>query len=386
MKKEDLTAKQVEHAKPDPEKRLELPAGPPKGLYLVIGQSGTKSWAFRYRYRGRTRNLRLTKGYPELKLAAARAEAEAHVKSLEKDIDPAVVQVEETRKPDSAKSVAEEWLKRAVEGTKTHGEVKRIVERDVLPCWPDKLITEIQRPDILRAVDGIVDRGAPILANRALSIIKRWFRWCEERGYVEVSPAARLRPPSNETSRERVLTQDELVEIWKASLKIKKPWGPWFRFLILTAQRRGEVSTMKWDHVDRNKALWVLPAESTKSGRGHDVPLSVPALEVLKEASKFKSGTFVWTTTGGKKSISAYSKAKAAIDAAIQKEREKQDKKEMPSWTVHDLRRTVATHMAKTGVAVHVVSALLEERRVALQSWADYVLSLTKLKAERKRA
>src|SRR5262245_44016011 len=114
MKKEVLSARAVEHAKPDPTKRLEIPAGPPTGLYLTIQTTGSKSWSLRYRYRGRPRKLTLPKGYPELKLAGARAEAQAHLDELKEDRDPAVVQAQEIAEaaPSALKSVVDEYIKR----------------------------------------------------------------------------------------------------------------------------------------------------------------------------------------------------------------------------------------------------------------------------------
>jgi integrase len=110
-------------------------------------------------------------------------------------------------------------------------------------------------------------------------------------------------------------------------------------------------------------------------------------------------GDYVWSTTGGEKPISGWSKAKKALDTAITKARKG---KALDSWTPHDIRRTIATHMAKTGVPVHVVSALLnhtagstmgitaiyarhrylDERRAALEAWAKYVEALTAEKAK----
>src|SRR5262249_40904714 len=159
----------VQHMKPDANRRLEVPAGPPSGLYLVLHPTGSKSWAFRYRWRGRTRKLTFPKPYPDMTLAAARAEAEAKVKELEKDTDPAVIQAEEIEKetPESTKAVAEEWLTRYVKPNtkpKSATEFERILRADILSIWKDRLITEITKPDILRLLDAIVDRGAPIAA------------------------------------------------------------------------------------------------------------------------------------------------------------------------------------------------------------------------------
>ena len=397
MKKEGLTAKQVEHIKPDLAKRIEVPAGPPTGLYLVVHPTARKSWAFRYRWHRQTKKLTFGKGYPEMKLAAARAEAEAALASLERGVDPAEAKAEEKhREPNSAPEVANEWLDRFVKPrTRTWPEVERILNKEVLPSWKKKLITEIGRADVLRLLDGMVDRGTPVLANRTLSILKRWFNWCLERGVVEVSPVAGIRPPASEKSRERVLSSDELMAVWHATDSLNFPFGPFLRFLILTAQRRGEVASMRWQDVDLDVALWTLPPEATKPGRIHDVPLSGPALEILKGLPRFE-GAFVFSARKGEKPVSGFSKTKAALDKRLMDRRGKKAAGNLPGWTIHDLRRSAATWMAGSGVPPPVLAAILnhspgstmgvtqiyhrfryvDERRAALESWGEYVAGL----------
>jgi integrase len=403
MKKKGLTAKSVQYIEPT-EKRFEVPAG--NSLYLCVHPSGRKTWTLRYRWHGQTRKLTFEKPYPELSLAEARAEAASKLEDLEDGKDPAAVQTEEKEKaaPNSCKAVAEEWLKREVKGTATHDEVERILNREVLPDWKHRMIADIARPDVLRVLDALMDRDVPVLANRTLSILKRWFRWCVERGYIQVSPVAGLRPPAKETSRDRVLTHDELAEIWNAAGDLSFPFGSWFRMLILTGQRRSEVATMKREHVDLDAALWTLPAASNKARRIHDVLLSEPAKTLLESAPRFK-GPYVFTTTSGERPISGFSKAKEALDKAILKRRkaagETDSKMESVfEWHVHDLRRTLATWLADHDTPVHVVAAILNhspgsvagitaiyarskyarEKAEALQKWADYVVSLEEKK------
>src|SRR5262249_17435501 len=117
LKKQALTDKQVKHMKPTA-KRMEVKAGPPTGLYLVVQPTGAKSWALRYRWHGRPRKLPLSKPYPELGLAAAHAEAEAALARLRDGIDPSIDQAQELAiealKQESVGKVAEEFLKRAL--------------------------------------------------------------------------------------------------------------------------------------------------------------------------------------------------------------------------------------------------------------------------------
>jgi integrase len=158
---------------------------------------------------------------------------------------------------------------------------------------------------------------------------------------------------------------------------------------------------MRWQDVDLDKALWSLPKEMTKAGRVHDVPLSDAAVELLKGLPRFDEGDYVFTTTGGAKAINGFSKAKERIDAEILKRRKEtapnaKKVEGIEDWTMHDLRRTAATMMAKADVLPHVLSALLnhtpgsiqgvthiynrfrylEERRAALQAWAEQVTAL----------
>lgn len=392
MKRCGLTARQVQHMKPT-SKRVEVPAGPPTGLYLIVHASGKKSWALRYRWRGRPKKLTFAGRWPDLSLALARAEAQAALADLQRDIDPAAVKVEEKQsEPDRVEAVAVEWVERYLKpNTRTWREVERLLGHDVLPSWGNKLITEIGRADVLRLVDSIVDSNRPVLANRALSILKRWFTWCVERGILEVSPAATIRPPAKEKSRERVLEADELAEIWKATGSLGFPFGAYFQFLILTAQRRSEVSNIRHEDIDLSAALWTLPPEATKAGRVHDVPLSQAALELLESLPRF-DGPFIFTSTDGQRPVSGFSKAKKALDEKILENEGK-----VAPWRIHDLRRTAATAMASNRVPPHVLSALLnhsagtaqgvlaiynrfrylEERRAALQQWADYLTGLT---------
>lgn len=398
--KKRLTDLHVKRMQPS-DRRVEIPAGPPAGFYLIVQPSGSKSWSLRYRWNGFPRKLTLKGTYPDLGLAAARSEALSALANLENGIDPAIAKAadEELSRPHSVREVTEEWIRRKVKGTRTASEVERIVNKEIVAEWKHKTISEVGRADVLSLLDAIVDRGAPVTANRTRSILLRLFGWCLERGHVEVSPIANIKPPVREKSRKRVLSEDELREIWLAADSLGFPFGPFFRFLILTAQRRGEVATVQWHDVDVDGALWTLPAERTKADRIHDVPLSPPALALLKSLPHFK-GPHVFTTTSGKKAINGFSKAKAALDAAILKARGNS----LADWTVHDLRRTVASHMAspKIGVAPHVLSALLnhspgksqgvtavynrydylEERRQAVNLWADYVLKLAKGNAQ----
>lgn len=385
--------------KANPLRRVEVPAGSPRGLYLVIHPTGKKSWAFRYRWGGRPTKLTFKHGYPEMSLAAARAEAEAALQDIRRGIDPVASKIEEERRePNSAEEVAKEWLARDVKPrTRTWSAVERIVNREILPICRNRLITEIGRPDVLRVIDSIVERGSPIAANETLSIAKRWLNWCVNRGYLEVSPVATVPAPSRKKTRDRVLSDDEVCKVWNAAGALGYPDAPFLRLLILTGQRRGEVAAMTWAELDLAKAVWTLSAERTKAGRIHDVPLPPPAIEILKALPRFE-GPHVFTNASGVKPINSFSKCKVRLDAKILEARQSSGDAKIAAYTMHDLRRTASTHLAKIGVPPHVLSALLnhspgsaqgvtaiynrfrylDERREALQKWSEHILAIAK--------
>lgn len=404
MKTEELTAKQCQHAKPRAQ-RYEIPAG--RGLYFVVHPTGRKGWALRYRYAGKTRNLTFEKSYPEMPLATARAEAERKLDELETGKDPAAIQEAEVRQaePNGVEAIADLWLKRKLvtaSGAKkaSYGEYERILKKEVFPAWKHKLITDVTKGDINLLLDKTVDRGAAVLANKILAILKGWFKWAAKRDYIPFSPAAMIDRPTEEESRDRVLSEDELREIWNAAPGMGYPFGSYFRLAILTGQRRGEVASMRWQHVDLEKGLWTLPKTSTKAKRVHDVPLSGAAVLLLRELPRFKKGDYVFTTQSGAVAISGFSKGKAAIDKAILKHLKESDpdSEGLEEWHIHDFRRTMATWLGDNGTPIEVVGAILnhapgstmrtaitavyarsrfaKEKRSALQAWGNYVVSL----------
>jgi integrase len=206
--------------------------------------------------------------------------------------------------------------------------------------------------------------------------------------------------------RERVLSDIEIREIWTATGQLVSVFCPFTRLLLLTGQRRTEVSEMSWSEIGGpDDAVWTIPAARTKNGIAHEVPLSPAALAVLRGIPRL--GPFVFTTDS-ETPISGFSKFKSSLDKTILTLRLKAASKMKDSekvarpperWTFHDLRRTAATIMAKRGVSPHVVERLLNhvsgtisgvakiynrheywaERCAAVETLGDYVSQIVKL-------
>src|SRR5262249_52759035 len=233
---------------------------------------------------------------------------------------------------------------------RTAREPGRLLRQQVLPRWGGRMVHEITRRDVLDALDRVVDGGAPIAANRVFAAVRKFFNWCVARDIIAASPCAGVKPPTAERARDRVLSDEELKLVWQAAGKVGSPFGPLVKLLALTGQRRDEVARMRWDELDLDACLWTLPPVRTKNDKPHDVPLSAAAITVLKTVPRVTDSPFVLTTNGAAPA-SGYSKNKRRLDAQLPAD--------MPSWRLHDLRRTAASGMARLGINLPVIEKVL---------------------------
>lgn len=264
-------------------------------------------------------------------------------------------------------------------------QAKLVIRNHLKPTLKDRALPIISRSDIQSIIDRIpVQQKA--MRRTVFAYASVFFGWAASRGYIPTNPLLEMAKPDAPKARDRTLSDDELVAVWRASTTLQKPFGPFYRLLILTGQRRDEVASLQWEDLDRKSARWTIPAERAKNGQTHIVPLSqavITELDALAGSIWPKSG-YVLTTTG-KNPISGFSKAKKALDARIAKEGNK-----LPDWRVHDLRRTLATGLQRLGVRFEVTEAVLnhisgakggvagiyqrhdwlDEKRAALEAWA----------------
>jgi integrase len=197
----------------------------------------------------------------------------------------------------------------------TYAETKRQIERDVLPHWRDMPLRDIKDRHVLKLINDIAAAGNGVTANRTFSRLRAFFNWSISQLRLETSPAKGLVAPVKEEARDRALSDDEIRWFWSGCEEIGWPFGPIARLLLLTAQRRDEVSKMSWSEIDLKKGVWVIPAERAKNSRAHEVHLSAGALAVLKGLPKPHRG-LVFSVTGDD-AVSGFSRAKDRIDAAM---------------------------------------------------------------------
>ena len=407
-----LTDAAVKRLKRPATGRIEYWDSHTKGLGLRLSASGVQSWVviIRSLRAGAWKQQRVTLGsYPALTLADARQKADDAKAAAKRGDDPAeAIKAERKQLVDDSRNtfavVRAEFLEKyrgrqnRRPATSTLEEMTRILSSDDFAGWDDNPIAKIGRRDVLDVLDRFMGRGAERQANKALAYSKLLFGWAVNRGIIEADPTTGIKKPGGERSRDRVLSLDELRIIWQATEGERTQFNSIVRLLMLTGQRLNEVAGLRWSEIDTDAATWTLPAARAKNHREHIIPLAPPVVAILEGrkatqkaiATKAKPAPALAFTNTGTSPFSGFSRGKTLLDARIAKAGT-----ELAPWRLHDLRRSVATHMAEhLRIAPHVIEAALnhvsgtkagvagvynkalhlDERRDALNAWAALLM------------
>ena len=359
------------------------------------------------RVHGTGKLIRVTLGqYPAMTLAQAREKARETVHLASTGIDPRTIRLEQAKQHEEQRRSTfdgrvAEFLERHVDQrlrSSTAGEYRRVLTGADFNRWRGKPITEISRKDVRELFDEIGARNKPGAANLTFAYLRKFFNWSVERELIEDSPVGRMKAPFILQSRDRVLTREEMAVVTKSFDAKGGVFRPVLWLLLLTGQRRSEISKMRWHEIsnlDGERPSVDLVRGRTKNAHPHRVQLSRQAVAILKAQPRIAD--YVFTTTG-RTPVSGFSGMKERLDAWTKAEIEKLGLDPVPAWTLHDLRRTLVTTMnEELGIAPHIVEAAInhiglakqgvagvynralyiEERRNALQAWADWLDELT---------
>lgn len=405
------------------------------GLILVIQPSGHKSWAMRIsRPNGKQTRMALggvdlsgeeAQGEPVigtlLSLAAARqlANQVRRERAMGRDFVAArhaEQQAQRARAAATFDQAALDYVDQHVRrnlrrwqdvagqlgvGLGADGQTLELVRGGLAQRWQSRAIADITDDDVFAIVDEARFKSVPGLSarnkepseNRArhmYSALSRMFSWLVERRRVKSNPVGSVHKPGAPAKGERILTDAELIWVWKACAELPKPFGAAIRLMLLTAARKNEMAGMARSELGAD-GTWTLPGSRTKNSRVHLLPLPPLALALLAEVNT--PGDLIFSTNLRSR-ISGWSKTKKRLDEAVQ--RLAGSEVRIPNWTLHDLRRTAASGMASIGVQPHVIEEILnhisghkrgvaglynqysyfEEKRAALLHWAAHVEGL----------
>ena len=383
------------------------------GFGVRVRGSGFRSYVVQYRVGTKQRRVNLGR-IEELSLAEAREKAKAILSGATLGEDERA-KIEQRRQ--AASAPAEETLGSALDRylehkakdwrPSTRSVMETYLRKDTKPLH-GRALRSVAKRDIAALLDDIAERRGGVSANRARTALSGFFAWAIGRDLCDVNPIVGTEKAVKEQPRDRVLADDELADVWVCTSR-PHDFDHIVRLLILTGQRRDEVGGMRWSELDLDRGVWTIPRERSKNDRPHEVPLSAPALAILRSRQRDDGRDLVFGRRGG--GFSGWSRSRGRLHEAIAKHR--RDRAEpgkrgkplsakdaerfaLPAFTLHDLRRTAVTGMAELGVSPNVIEAVVnhqsghkagvagvynraeyrEEKRAALARWATHVLAL----------
>jgi integrase len=318
------------------------------GFGVRLRAGGSKVWVYRSRI-GR-RQPRITLG-PTTAMTLVKARGEAQRLHLEVRLgrDPAAAKRAAVKRAAETFGawLEQPYLARQAERLKPRSmiELRRHLLVSAKPLHP-MAPAEIDRRAVASLLARIQASNGAATAKAVRSAVSAYFAWLMGEGLAESNPVIGTNNyPA--MSRDRVMTDGELVALWKATADGSR-FSAIVRLLLLCACRREEIGGLRWDEVDLENAMISLPSTRTKSGKPLDLPLPPAAVAILAAQPRRPESAYVfgWRGAGG---FRGWSKVKAELDSRLG----------FPAWRLHDLRRTVATGMNRIGIEPHVVEECL---------------------------
>lgn len=382
-----------------------------RGFGLKVTPAGKRSYVYQYRLGGRgakTKRWTLGSHGSPWTATTARAEAERLALLVGQGVDP--VEAERVRRKQAETLGFTDYVTAFTEGyLKTEwGDswplALRRLEMYAVPILKDRPLPDIKGGDVVAILDKVRDK--PALARNLHAVMRKLFNWAERRDDIPVSPMHKIDPPAGAKARKRVLNEDELLALWRATYVLNDPFGGFLRVLIATLQRRSEVAGLPWSELNQGTALWHLPGERAKNDADHLVPLNALAVAEL-DVLAWKRKGLLFTTTG-KTAISGFSRMKRSLDAKMLVELQRifderseatgedVERAVIPAWRLHDIRRTGTTRMQGLGIPIEVTERVInhtsgetaglrgvynlweysDEKRAALEAWSIWLSQL----------
>ena len=320
------------------------------GLILRVGYGGSKTWLVRY-YKHRTKDGRKISiptthkigRYPVLKVKEARDKARVFL------ADP--VKAKAQADVGSFRDVAENFIKRYVEQEKklrTRDDIERILKTYVYPYWEERPFRDIKRGDVAELLDRLVDKHSSRQADKALAVVRKLMNWYATRhdDYVSAIVKGMGRYQATDRKRKRTLSDDEIQALWLACADMGT-YGALLKVLLLTAQRKDKVATMRWG--DIRNGVWTIRSERREKPNAEVLRLPPVVSDIINAQPQIADNPYVFAGRGSGP-YNGFSQDKKNLDKKLA---------DMPHWINHDLRRTAKTLMVRSGVRPDISERVL---------------------------
>ena len=356
------------------------------GLRLYVTPTGNKSFQFQVRSKELGKVVSQTLGkFSKVNIKEAREKAASLLSKVNAGSD-----IEQSKRDEKQKRLldptvsdfATEYIERyAKERKKTWKEDQRILNYDIIPEIGKVRMNDVKKRHIIAVLDRVQSRGSMVSCNRTLAVLSKMFGFALERDVIEHFPVYGIKKRGIEKSRDRIISDDEVKVLWE-SLD-NSSVNMLIKFLLITGQRTGETRQMQWNEIDGD--VWTIPGDRTKNGMTHVVPLSSMALEIIDQMKGVSKDQFVFPSRKEGKCL--YENAAAKVMYRLV------NKHQWEHFIIHDLRRTFRSQLSSLGVSQTVAERLinhkqqgivgvydryeyLEEKKVAMQKWADKLIRI----------
>ena len=325
---------------------------------IRVSPKGKMVWFIMYKNRQHKIKRFSLGSYPELGIKDARREANDTMGKVNAGLDP--MAEKQTRK--DAPTVADLWnayqeklsQQKIPKAVSTVVEETRKWEKVIKPAIGNIRVEDIKPVDFSDLL-GTVAKTSPVSANRMHSLLRVMFKVALGKGWITIHPMQWLdKPGGAEPPRKRVLSDEEIKILWPCFDMVKPNPRDIFHLLLLTAQRPGEIMTMRWEDIDFETMIWT--QQTNKTDTVHIVPLSPQVLKIL-EARKRNDSQWVFP--------SRYNTTRAGALGDGHTKNTKDARKKLKEfsgikdWTAHDLRRTARTIMSRLKIKQHIRERVL---------------------------
>ena len=341
-------------------KRIEIFDEGEKGLGLRVTKNGTKTFFYRYRINNKIRRYTIGQ-FDAVGIREARDEVSRLRVMVLDGLDP---QAERQKKKNihglkTFSELVEEFKEKYLPTLRenTQKEYIRIIDKELIPVFGKFPVVKITKHEIVEILDNKAYKDkSPTMANRIRSRLSRIFTFGMERGHVEMNPIQNISTyKQGESKRHRYYSEEEMRKLWGFFEDWGEPTRSVLEMLLICGQRKTETMQMRW--IDIQGKVWTIPASLAKNKQPHDVPLSTMALEIIGRMKKLngKSEYVFASPQNPKKPLDSLSRVRQAI----------KNNTKVSDFRPHDLRRTVATYLAKLGIERTVLGKILNHKGLA---------------------